>query len=852
MPSGQGTQSVNLGQINTSEYPSASNASASADQVVIQACDPSARPICNPKSKLSSLKAMAVGLPQTYEAQWQSYLDPNGPQYPSVQYYNGGDGSSQGTAVYDQGYGYPQPSWNGGQLAYNDGFSDQYGLQPQAYGRAYRGKPSEAFDVFGQLQEPDLPGSSAMYSWGEVCSHVAAKDEELTAAKDQEISFLRQSAARNLSDQLRIDKEEYLGILGQKDHAYNEMEGRLLALEASVPGKPLKREQATRKIGEDLFKDEKQKWSDAVAAKDSRIQELENQLNQAINAPRPQPQVIVQADPRVASLQEQIAAYEAADRARAEEEGHWRLKTQKSANDLKEALKLIKTLRQEKTALETSEKDAKRSVGGLTADNKDLTQQLKSSKSEAENLKKEKTAAEEKVVALETQIQNTPRVHPDTGNELRYLVSRVKDLEESVKEVATFRSQLRESEEEGETLQIEADKVPTLIKELEQRNERVAKIVNIASDAVRYRRRLILSSDVPADLLNSGPVAPQLDDQASATVVGTPAKPAWLEALHNDQPRKLICDIALTAENTDLKDVNAKLSKDIRTAKEEKTRAEADLSNITGKFQTQKYELTRVQKIKDMLAKALVLLGIFLLFYVVCIPRLLPTPSMGNSTTSPTIRQSPLRTEVLSKIHKLPDIQKTNNLQFEDLFPEYRLDDLEVERCVAESIRVDEIYEEYVAVVIEKASQRTFPKPTTSYPHTTSPSQEHAVYREQPVREGFATSPPSPMKSSKQEEKSGLQDWFDGVKECVLGGLIIWAFLVVWALGSNVWEFFKWRSERDGWIAEHNEKHRLIDIEKAHREGSQYHVFFGDECEECQATDLARKGFQSLVHCGGA
>ena len=66
----------------------------------------------------------------------------------------------------------------------------------------------------------------------------------------------------------------------------------------------MKREQATRKIGEDLFKDEKQKWSDAVAAKDSRIQELENQLNQAINAPRPQPQVIVQADPRVASLQE--------------------------------------------------------------------------------------------------------------------------------------------------------------------------------------------------------------------------------------------------------------------------------------------------------------------------------------------------------------------------------------------------------------------------------------------------------------------------------------------------------------------------------------------------------------------
>ena len=278
MPSGQGTQSVNLGQINTSEYPSAPNASASADQIVIQASDPSARPICNPKSKLSSLKAMAVGLPQIYEAQWQSYLDPNGPQYPSVQYYNGGEGSSEGTAVYDQGYGYPQPSWNGGQLAYNDGVSDQYGLQQQAYGCAYSGKPSDAFDVFGWLQEPDLPGSSAMFSWGEVCSHVAAKDEELTAAKDQEIFFLQQTAATNLSDQLRIDKEEHLGILGQKDHAYNEMEGRFLALEASIPGKLLKREQAIRRIGEDLFKDEKQKWSDAVAAKDSRIQELENQL----------------------------------------------------------------------------------------------------------------------------------------------------------------------------------------------------------------------------------------------------------------------------------------------------------------------------------------------------------------------------------------------------------------------------------------------------------------------------------------------------------------------------------------------------------------------------------------------
>ncbi|KAG4415242.1 hypothetical protein IFR04_011599 [Cadophora malorum] len=570
---------------------------------------------------------------------------------------------------------------------------------------------------------------------------------------------------------------------------------------------------------------------------------ISNYLNQAINSPRPQPQVIVQADPRVASLQEQIAAYEAADRARTEEEGHWRLKTQKSSNDLKEALELIKTLRQQKTALETSEKDAKRSVGGLTADNKDLTQQLKSSKSEAENHKKEKTAAEEKVVALKTQIQNTPRVQPDTENELRYLVSRVKDLEESVKEVATFRSQLRESEEKVETLQIEADKIPSLIKELEQCNERIAKIGNDARNSVRYRRRLRLSSGVPANLLNSGSVAPQLDDQASATAVGTPAKPAWLEALHMNQPRKLICNIALTAENTDLKDVNAKLSKDIRAAKEEKTRAEADLSNMTEKFQTQKYELTRVQKIKDMLDQALVLLGIFLLFYILCIPRLLPTPSMGNSNTSPMIRQSPLRTEDLSKIHKLPDIQKTNNLQFEDLFPEYRLDDLEVERGVAESIKVDEIYKEYVAVMIEKASQRTFPKPIISYPETPSPSQELAVCGEQPVREGMPRSPPSPMKSFKQEEKSGFQDWLDGVKDCVLGGLIVCAFLVAWGLGANVWKIFKWRSKRDDWIAEHNEKHRIADIEKAYREGSRYHVFYGDECEECLSMDLARKGF---------
>ncbi|PVH73609.1 hypothetical protein DL98DRAFT_594877 [Cadophora sp. DSE1049] len=814
MSCGQGTQSTDLNQTGTSAYPSQADTPASANPVAFQASDPSARPICKLKSKLNSIKTMASGLPQALPVQWQDNSRQNGSQYPSVEHHNGGEGSSQDTPAYDQGYGYPQPNWNGGQSSYDDEFSDRYSMPQQGYGTAYSDEPSEIFDVLGQRQAPD--DSSATYSWGELCSYVLDKEVEITAIKNGEIFYLQQTAASNLNDQRRIDKEEYLEILGQKDDALNEIQSNFLELEASIPGKLLEREQATRSVCESQYETKQQEWLNVVSSKDARIQELESQLNRISNAPPPQAKVVVQVDPRVATLQEQIVTYEAADRERSKQDGDSESKAQKVADDLKEALELVKTLRSAKAELENSEKELQNSAGKLTAENEELTQQLQRSESAVDSLKVEKDAAEGKVSTLETQIQDTPKFHPDVEKELSELVGKVQELEESAKEVTTLTEQLRESQEQVKTLEVEADKVPALIKELEERKEKVSSVETAAGKHARHFPRSRVLPVVYATPVSHEPITTKVNPEVSSAKAEAPSKPAWLVAVEKDQPRRLICTIKLTEENTDLKDANAKLSKELRITKKQKKRAEASLDTVTENFQTQGEELSRLQKIKDMPARALMLVAIFWLFSMLCIPHLLSNPT--NQTTSPTIRNSPLRTEVLSKIHRIPNLETVDNVQFEDLYPDYRFGPQDEDQSITERIRVTEIYHEYLEIMNDKAAQRSFPNPTTSYPQQPSPAQEGAIYEEQPIHEEKPTTPPSPIEPPTQKVKSGFRLFLDDTLEVFLGILVVCGLFIVACLVAEFWNSIQRWMAREREIQEHNAAHHRAHLRRVQLE----------------------------------
>ncbi|KAH7416696.1 hypothetical protein BKA64DRAFT_636089 [Cadophora sp. MPI-SDFR-AT-0126] len=739
-------------QNDSSTYPPPTDTPASENAVVLQASAPSARPICKMKSKLSSMKMMASTFPQTPPAEWQNNVGRKGHQCPSVEYHNGGEGNP----VHNQGYCYPQANWNGGQSPYGGGFSDEDGMQQQSYDTAYSSEPSETYDVLGQQQ--DLDGSSATYSWAEVCSYVLDKEVQIRTEKDDQIFYLRQTAASNLNDQRQIDKEEYLEILGQKDDTLNEIQKDFLELEASIPRKLLEREQATRSVCDAQYETKKQEWSNLVSAKETRIQELESQLSQVSNTPSPQAQVVVQEDHRVANFLEQIASYEAADREKSKQHADLKAKVQKAAEDLKKVLESVRTLRSEKTELESS-------VNNLTTRNEELTQQLRHSESTAENHKAEKDAAEEKASALEIQIQQTSKIHPDVEKELRESVSRVRELEESVKEVTSLRTQLIQSQEKVNALEIEANKVPITAEKPEQSNEKVSTVNTGVSKHIRRVPRLKALPAVPIVSGTSRSANTEANNMAAPSKVVEPVKPAWLVAIEKDQPRSLICTIKLNEENTDLKDANAKLSNELRSTKKQKTRVEATLSIVTENFQMQGEELSRIQKIKDKLARALMHIGIFLLFALLCIPHLLPNPTMR--TASPNIRHSPLRTEpsplrieVLTKLHSIPNIEVNDNLQFEDLYPEYRYGPQDEEN-IAESIRVTDLYHEYLAVMDDKAAQRTLPNLTSPYLQKQSPAQEHAIYEELPIHDEKPTTPPSPIKPPAPKVKSGARLYFE-------------------------------------------------------------------------------------------
>ncbi|KAK0118535.1 hypothetical protein ONS96_011631 [Cadophora gregata f. sp. sojae] len=796
MPDIHGAQSSIFNQHDVSANHCPADTSAADNTLVAQVSDISTRPICKMKARLASDTEV---------------------KYPSVSYDNGGEGSSRNPSVYDnngyqqqsgvsqvQGYNHPQEDWTGYQASYDDEFSDEYSdeqdMQQQGYNSAYSGDPSEAYDLNSQRHQSDH--ESTTFTWSEVAKLVQDSIADTAATKNDEIFFLRQQAASNLEEQRQIDKEEHLGILSEKDDTINKIQAAYLELEASIPAQLLEREHATRSICETQYETRRQGWLNTVGTKDARIQELEGQLRQLANAPPPQARIEIEEDPQLAALQAETTTYEAEDVNKVQKEAGYKLKAKKAADDLKKALELIRTLTEEKAELESSKKNLEESVEKLTTEKQELTQKLERSDSVVVSFQDKNSLAQGNVSARERQIHDTHANSPDMEVRLHEIVDEIKTPKESADDFTNLRMKLRKSEDKIKSLKPEARNLPDITNTLETSKQKISCLetsaittqdfqvndqklsvleptamtsnhfqlnmgiftVPQAASRKPIRRTPRLShlraihgpSNTP---LSQQPLPTKTSHDVPVTAVKTPSRPSLVVAAEKDQPRRLICNLQLTRENTDLKDANSQLSKEIRKTEEQKANAEASLSSVTAKFHAQGQELLRVAKIKDIMARLLVLGSVFLLFTFLCIPHQISNPpNPGQQKNASIIGVSPPRTE------------------FEDIYPEYIYGIPDGGENNAESIRVSEIYQEYLAVMNDRASRRTFPNPTISYPEQPSPAQKHNIYDVPPMEEKYPIAPLSFAEPSTRLDKSGFQVCLEELAKIIFACLIICGF----------------------------------------------------------------------------
>ncbi|KAG4441830.1 hypothetical protein IFR05_002694 [Cadophora sp. M221] len=435
--------------------------------------------------------------------------------------------------------------------------------QPSAY-------DNQMYDSYGMQQD------SGAYSVAPGDSYeVKEREAELSGAYHVEVEKVEKSWEERIAGQRKLDYKEYQKLIDMKDELISDLQG---AFDTQVENR------------QKTFVDEFQ-------AEVSRV------------------------DPRVEGLQAQIETYASAEQARTNLPEPKESNDRKLTEDVRVARQIADDLNAEKMALVESENKLNGSVDSLTTSNEELGKRLAEV---VKQLASDKEVADDKISTLQKQVDETPKVHPDTEKELATLKSKVEALEKANKKIPTLTNQLKKSQEKVESLETATSKTTG---ELEVSQEKVKslepaanQVPAITKDLEESQAKVMILETAASEHVCPVPV------RAVTQENGTQMSKETVLSRHQRYKAKKEADDLLAREKLyeDQKIELANAEASLKTTKSQMDSAVVKNTVLTESFRAKSCELSKVTKYRAILARILIILVMVLYAAAMCIPHIIP------------------------------------------------------------------------------------------------------------------------------------------------------------------------------------------------------------------------------------